>query len=340
MAWAAGAWVSEMANGWPEGTVGEMMNEPVTNSRQFLPTTQKKNQPIAIRKPGTGQHTKDVNKMASRVEASVKAATPEETAAGQNFYYGYNRAGRQIAVGNDPESPVSRLQRDTYQASDVASGKAAPHSAAGPSLHPNSVHEEKTGRAIAAIARMSPSQPRGMTWEKNPRAAYELSKKTDDEVDSMVKAPNLSVRQHGALAHVGGDNIAKANEILKGRSAPGDQIDLGKGKVKVGTFFENGLDPWGARGATIDARSHDIAAGKRRGWEDVNPATGKKEDTRRLGARGRYDMIEQAHQQAADNLGMQPHQAQAISWLADSRDSKGTNKRAASRKTLQTPVGQ
>jgi hypothetical protein len=187
---------------------------------------------------------------------------------------------------------------------------------------------------------MSPSQPRGMTWEKNPRAAYDLTKKNDAEVDEMVKAPNLSVRQHGQLAHVGGTNIAKANEILKGRSEPGDVIEHGAKRVKIGTFYENGLDPWGARGATIDARSHDIAAGKRRGWEDVDPATGKKADTRKLGSKGRYDMIEQAHQQAADSMGLQPHQAQAISWLADSRDSLGSNKRAKSRNKLQTPVGQ
>jgi hypothetical protein len=327
-----------MANGWPEGTMGEALNEPL-NERQFIPTGEKKNKPIPIRKQGTGQHTKDVNKMASRVEASTNAATPAEHEAGKTFYYGYNRAGRQIAMGVNPDSAVSKL-RDIPQASDTAAGSVAPHSAAGPSLHSDVGHETATRNAIAAIARMSPSQPRGMTWEKNPRAAFELSNKSDEEVDQMVKAPNLSVRQHGMLAHVGGTNIAKAHEILQGRSAPSDVIETGKKKVKVGTFFENGLDPWGARGATIDARSHDIAAGKRRGWEDVDPATGKKDDTRRIGSKGRYDMIEQAHQVAADRMGLQPHQVQAISWLADSRDSLGTNKRAKSRATLQTPVGQ
>jgi hypothetical protein len=78
-----------------------------------------------------------------------------------------------------------------------------------------------------------------------------------------------------------------------------------------------------------------------------------KTDTRKLSNKNRYDVLEEAHQEATRRINMNrlsqgqstivPHQLQAITWLADKgaqQYGEGQQTKGGGRKSAQTPAGQ
>jgi hypothetical protein len=132
-------------------------------------------------------------------------------------------------------------------------------------------------------------------------AAHEASKTVSSDAATSARAqPHV---HDTMLKHTSSvESIGQAHQILSGEKTPEQVLPM---DVKTGAYYQNIRDPNHSMRATVDGRSHDIGAGTTVGW-GVN---------RGLGAKGRYSVLEQAHQKAASDLGIKPHQAQAISWV-------------------------
>jgi hypothetical protein len=313
------------------------MNTPQSplHEVQFKP-----NKPLDVPKDASAR-SRAVNKMAANIVESHNAATPGEQREGRLFYPRAHNDARILAAGGNPR-PNGPAAKGPVYTPPVAGQK-----------HLHEVSPEETRQAAGVIARLSPSSPSGMTWEHNVGAAHQVMHMSDEEVQQTVGMASRSVKNQGSLAHAGGPAVSSANEIAKGRQTTDENIATGSKRVKIGSFANNIASPTTSDNVTVDARSHDIATGKRRGWEDVHPETGDKSDTRRLSGKKRYDMIEDAHQRATktinDHLGssLQPHQVQATTWLADDRDARSSRGAArgqqggsGDRTKIPMPVGQ
>lgn len=146
--------------------------------------------------------------------------------------------------------------------------------------------------AAAVIAALSPR----LRWDKNLAyavLAYNL-KGYDITPDILSYIPTLNNSRKKALAIVnGGDPFAI----------------LGKGP-KTNAFFDNIANPFTSEKVTVDKHAFDIAMGERTGYSTV--ITNKS-----------YVMIANAYRDAAFDLGVLPHQLQAITWESWRNGNRG-----------------
>jgi hypothetical protein len=231
------------------------------------------------------QHAQHV----ANIEASVNSATPEERRGGKGWYKSAHRQAARVGAGIDPSASRNEQRKHWNEYYNSTSpGQRG----------------ENTTRAAAAIARLSPSSG-GMNWERNVPAAYEVSQMSDEDADKVRSGKRSPVAGKN-LRFASSQDIVKAHQLAHGDKKPEEVLPM---HLKTGSFFQNINKPMQSGPVTVDARSHDITTGTRNKWgTDLG-----------LGAKGRYDYFQGAHQEAARNLGMRPHQVQAISWVADKR---------------------
>lgn len=231
------------------------------------------------------QREQQVQNVVHSVQA---AATPSERRGGAQWYQRAHREAATLAAGANPLAPGR-----TRRAAKKAFGQL-----------PESEQRARTNQSAGVLARLSPSGG-GMTWEKSVPAAHELGKMTDAQVDQVSRGNRSSLAGKN-LRFASNRDIVSAHTIHTGENKPEDVLPM---KLKTGHFYKNIAEPGKGHGATIDARSHDIALGERHTW-DTN---------RGLQSAGRYKHFEDVHTEAAHRLGMSPEGTQATSWVADKR---------------------
>lgn len=107
--------------------------------------------------------------------------------------------------------------------------------------------------------------------------------------------------QTGRPARHVGDALSKANRILAGED-PAEVLPMQR---KTGHFYRSILNPSDPSAICIDRHAHDIAVGRRFGYE-----------RRGLDARSRYELIADAYRSVALVLGEIPSTVQAVTWVA------------------------
>lgn len=227
------------------------------------------------------------------VVGSVQSATPSERRAGAQWYSRAHRTAATLAAGANPLAPGRTRRQAKQQFSQL----------------PESEQRSRTEKSAGVLARLSPSGG-GMSWEKSVPAAHELGKMTDKQI-GQVNRGNRSSLSGKNLRFASNRDVVSAHAIHHGEAAPEDVLPM---KLKTGHFYKNIAEPGKQHGATVDARSHDIALGERHSW-DTN---------RGLRSAGRYKHFEDVHAEAGKRLGMQPEAVQATSWLADKRKALST----------------
>ena len=344
-----------MSEDWGEDTLGAEAQTPeALNAQQFKPMaiSQKKNE--SVPDEVTQQHVHNLT-------STWDALTPEQQHAGKRFYPKAHRAATAIAQGIEPGI--------------IPPGKAETHAMKRGVYRPPGTSKEDVDRAAGTIAALSPSSPSGMSWEKNPQAAYEVIHRVTPEQMEGVRQANVGINQaqiaRGALKRAKSHHedttgpeatlsaaTTRSKEISGQARAPfaGSPVknagtiaiekgyDIAHGNVqpgdvlsnKTGAFHQTIADPVHSQGAVVDGRSHDIAHGARLLW-----------DTERgLGAQGRYKHFEQVHQLAAAARGVSPSALQAGTWLGDRQDQmsgQSEGQRAigqGARRTGGRPLGQ
>lgn len=192
------------------------------------------------------------------------------------------------------DSPVPARNIDARQFTGLVRNITAKYRSASPQTQDEGnawylrAHNLATGIArhrgvevgAGVIAATSPQ----MSWPKNT------------ELAEHILSPGGRVRGHTGV------QLDKVRAILDGEH-PLDALNGPKER----SFYQNIVDPFGGNGAvTIDRHAHDIAVG-RRFPHDAD---------RGLSAAGRYGHFREAYVRAAGRLGVEPHQAQAATWLA------------------------
>lgn len=275
---------------------------------------------------------KDFERHVSNVMNSYLAATPDQRKTGHRWYETAHRAAVHVARGIDPDSPGAKAQHRARYTPPADAGEV--------------------DRASAAIARLSPSSPAGMSWQDtqgrlmNARAAHEVSDMSGEEV---AKFSASRERPEGTYAvhHAGGYAVEHAHALLRKETTPEADMLTRPGKKgpvdtrkKIGSFYQNITDPKHSESVTVDGRSHDIAIGQRLPWTS----------DRGLDTKARYGYFEAVHQEATrrlqrltDNPGLRGHQVQATSWIADQAGQeygRGSAATGKGRAQHSKPVGQ
>lgn len=292
--------------------------------------------------------------VANRVKSEVQEANPSERRSGGQWYDRSHRDAVRIGSHIDPGKPIEGaqgykegVQRPGRQRLRGAELDAFHNMSKGE-------RQQAADRGAGALAVVSPSHA-GMTYEKSvpaSHAAWDINSSDMRHVNQANATSAVVSKTQGAVAaaknadkkglgspavmaevtaahehasavantaadtaraqpHVAGTmlkhvssvaSIGQAHELLGGEKTAEQVLPM---EVKTGAYYQNIRDPKHSRRATIDGRSHDIGVGRTLGW-GVN---------RGLGGKARYGKIEEGHQIAADEMGMMPHQAQAVSWV-------------------------
>lgn len=291
---------------WASGTYGERAQtgayEPAAKAAAKAANTFKPIKPKDVTPAEREQHVQNVVR-------SVQAATPSERRGGAQWYQRAHRDAVTLAAGANPRTP-GRSRREALK-----SFRALPESEQKPRVE----------QAAGAVARLSPSGG-GMNWERNVPAVHELGKMSGSQVDQVSRGNRSSLAGKN-LRFASNRDIVSAHAVLHGDARPEDVLPM---NLKTGHFYKNIAEPGKGHGATIDARSHDIALGQRQTW-DTN---------RGLQSAGRYKHFEDVHSEAAKRLGMSPEGTQATSWVADKRaaSAQGVGLAHNSGTTGQAPV--
>ena len=225
-----------------------------------------------------------VENYAHNIVNSYLAGTPEQRSQGEEFYsHEASGSARSIAaagVGVDPDSAVGHLFRTT-RASDDQVSLANDHPVAERQRH-------NIRQAAGALARLSPQT----SWELNVKQAHEASHLPQETVDELKKTGNREGLEGLHLNRQPTANVLAAHAMLHDEMSPEESIPTGKKRQKVGSFFENIVDPHNSPHTTVDFRAHDISVGR---LLDTNADRG-------LSSRGRYDLLSDAHDRARDIL--------------------------------------
>lgn len=265
---------------WGAGTIGEAAQHGAYEPRNKVKDTFKPIQPKQVTPAEREQHVQNVVN-------SVQSATPSERRNGAQWYARAHRTAVTLAAGANPAAP-GRTRRTAMK--DFAH-------------KPPVEQHEAVNRAAGVMARLSPSGG-GMTYERSIGAVHDLGKMTDRSIGQVNRGQRQSLTGSN-LRFASNRDIVSAHAVLHGDAKPEDVLPM---KLKTGHFYKNISEP-GKHGATIDARSHDIALGERHGWHT----------NRGLQSAGRYKHFEDVHGEAANRLGMTPDAVQATSWVADKR---------------------
>jgi hypothetical protein len=137
-------------------------------------------------------------------------------------------------------------------------------------------------QACGIVAALSP----GTSWDRNLVLA-----------ETMVST--------GDCKHAYGDAIRKARRILEGESCYSVL-----GGQKVLSFFDNIAMAEHSQSVTVDRHAYAIAMGVLHA-DDA--------ETKGLQRKGVYTRVADAYRAVADELGLQPHQCQAIAWVVHRR---------------------
>jgi hypothetical protein len=301
---------------WGEGSVGD--------AAQAAPKVAPK--AIPIHKPGTPEYESAVNGMADNIVSSYVASVQDRSNSllGEKFYsHDAHGAAHAISRGRDPDSPVGKLYRRA-----PLGAKTAGYEQVHPDLNVAKHSPEQLPgihRAAGVLARLSPQTG----WGMNIRQAHQAYQMDPD-------GPTMqNLRAHAAgetkfRDPIPGDlnnhptvNVIKAVDLAHGRGEVGDYVrHEGKNVVKIGSFYNNIVNPSTSERTTVDFRHHDIARGQ---LQDTS-------DDRGLSARGRYSMYEEATNRATARINadypdmreqaepLRPHQIQAVAWWGDKRD--------------------
>jgi hypothetical protein len=140
--------------------------------------------------------------------------------------------------------------------------------------------------------------------------------------ESWSENVKLAIRAFSTRGPSGqtGANVDKARRILLG-----DDPASVLGGPKVRAFYALILDPGNGWEVVVDRHALDIAL------------NGHEVKAKWLERKGAYDLIGDAYRKAAAQLGLAPHQVQAITWLAHRR-AKRTNVSTFSRFTVDHSV--
>lgn len=147
-------------------------------------------------------------------------------------------------------------------------------------LRPYTLKQSTTFTGAALIAALSP----GLRWERNVEAA--------ERVISGEGLEGLGVRWY--------DGVRKGQRILAGERAE----DVLKGN-KVLAFWDNIRNPVDSQAVTIDGHAYAIWSAERITLDDIPPISDKL-----------YLRIQADYVEAANVVGIRPHQLQAITWTA------------------------
>lgn len=300
--------------------------------------------PIDVHEPGTPEYEHSVNSMRDHIVQTYLAATPDEHRAGERFYsHDAHGAARALALGVDPSGSVGRLMRDTDRPGEHG------HSAASP--RPD-IMGERVHRAAGVLARLSPQTE----WETNVRQAHETFHMDDNATQALhnlrtdARDPARPTKKQGKVVpgqfdryevrNDAGDkmdlnkqpsrDILRAHDIATGRAQPEDYVPMDPvHRVKIGSFAHNIEHPDSSPHTTVDFRAHDVATGQLLSTSTDRGLSGNAKSVGRTKDARRYDMIEEAHNRAADFINenhadrrqqrgpLQPKQVQAVTWWAD-----------------------
>ena len=152
-------------------------------------------------------------------------------------------------------------------------------------LYAHSLDRKRYKRAAGVIAALSPQT----SWNENVKLATRAY---------SYSGPSGQTRA----------NVDKVHAILKGH-APLDVL----GGNKVRAFYACIVDPHASTEVVVDRHALSIAVGAE--WIAENDHRWAKGWIQVLERKGAYEAIAEAYRAAAERLGVQPHQVQAITWL-------------------------
>lgn len=245
-------------------------------------------------------------------------------------------------------------------------------------------HAERVERAAGVLARLSPQTP----WHDNVSQAWEITQHPRDlghELNTSTsskrtEAETKIIGTEGKLHYNTNANIAHAARIWSGEETSDQNIATPegneRGRVKIGSFYHNILHPRTSNIATVDFRASDVARGQTLNTQgpkyDENGPRKSAVDQRGMSSKGRYDMMDEAHQRAAEHINadpetdkqriggnpIRPHQTQAVTWFVESNRTgdylessashrgsditkgQGVRKQGRTRADLKYPAGQ
>lgn len=148
------------------------------------------------------------------------------------------------------------------------------------------------------------AQTHGLTIRQTAGVIAALSPRTGWAENISLASDACAAAAEGRTDLIGGcpsDNARKASMILQGHD-PADVL----GGRKVRSFFANILRPYSAGPVTVDRHAISVAFGHRV----------SEEDAKLLERIGTYTVIASVYRSVARSLGIRPHQAQAIAWVA------------------------
>lgn len=186
--------------------------------------------------------------------------------------------------------------------------------------------------AAGIVAAVSPS----MDWEgNNMHAVRELHTLTSADWREIAAGDRSPVRGM-SMSSATTKNLLKAHRILAGES-PALVLDI-RTAPKTHSFFRNIFDPSTGEFVTIDGRAHDIAVNRMVQWRTDR---GISSASNVRGTQTRYEFLAECYIRAARELGILPHQLQAITWEQGKRIEKsGLTKSGKPRRNGQMRVGQ
>lgn len=303
--------------------------------------------PVAISKPGTPEYENTVNNMAGNIVKTYLASSPADRQAGETFYTREaHQTARQLALGNNPDDPIGKLQRTLPSRGEqrgIGVSEAEPKPMPG--------IDRAVSHASGVLARLSPQTE----WNKNVAMAHEVYHMSPGVLQGLQRG-DRSVLKDKVLNSQPIAPILHAHAIASGHLTPEEDIpgaapEAESQRVKIGSFYNNIKNPDTSQNTTVDFRAHDIAAGQM-----LNTGT-----NRGLESKGRYGMFEEAHNRATQTINqehpelrlqsepLKPHQVQATTWWTDKnyqdkaigeRHIGGLPKSRMKRNALGSPAGQ
>lgn len=133
-------------------------------------------------------------------------------------------------------------------------------------------------------------QAAGIIAALSPRVSWTLNLKNARTLIRTGTVPGLR------------GNVAKAEKILGGF----EPLDVLGGK-KVRAFFDAIVDPLFSEAVVVDRHAADVAIGE---------VGDDKSRQRLLEVKGGYDAVADCYRKVARDLGLLPHQVQAVTWEA------------------------
>jgi hypothetical protein len=170
-------------------------------------------------------------------------------------------------------------------------------------------------QGAGVVAAVSPN----MDWERNNINAFDEFKAMNENDWRIIEESSRSTNGRTAVAQdlLSGTSLSgaqdrslmKARRILLGEPIEG--VLRRQTGPKTNSFWQNIAYPDAPGPVTIDGRAHDIAINELHPWP-----TKRGISTAALpsGRKTRYEQFEDVYREAADEVGILPHEMQAVTW--------------------------